>query len=84
MHENQKVEFFSNYEISDEDRDILMLYLENKRNSGGGEALDYSVDSTRRRLTVIYKDVDAKKRVLERQVDEKIMPSYELINLNNF
>lgn len=67
-----QVEFFLNKKISDEDLDILMLYLENKRKSGGSDTSSFSVDLSRRRLTVVYLDADAKKRVLERQVKKSI------------
>lgn len=62
------VEFFSNKEITDEDLNILMLYLENRRVAGGGDSSSYRLDASRRRLTVEYVDPEAKRRILERQV----------------
>lgn len=62
------VEFFSNKEITDEDLNMLMLYLENRRVAGGGDSSSHTLDASRRRLTVVYVDPEAKRRILERQV----------------
>lgn len=63
-----RVEFFSNKEINDDDLSLLMLYLENKRVSGGGDTSSFTIDSSKRRLTVVYLNSEAKDRILQRQV----------------
>ena len=67
--EDNRVEFFSNKPILDDnDLDMLLLYAENRRRSGGGETISYALDLSRRHLTVTYRDASSKEEVLKKGV----------------
>lgn len=66
--EETRVEFYSNRAINDDDLQMLMLYVENRKASGGGDTIAYSLDDSRRILTVQYENNAAKKRVIDKQV----------------
>lgn len=67
--EDNRVEFFANKPIVDDnDLDMLLLYAENKRRSGGGETISYALDPSRRHLTVTYRDSSSKEEVLKKGV----------------
>lgn len=63
-----RVEFYSNKLITDAELSVILLYIENKKASGGGDTISYELDNTRRLLTVKYERASAKKRVIEKQV----------------
>lgn len=64
--EHYCVEFFSNKAITN--IDSVLLYIENKKASGGCDTISHSMNPTRRILTVEYENADAKKRVIEKKV----------------
>lgn len=62
------VELYSRVPLSDEQIEILQIYLENKRMSGGGELKSFESSESRRVFLVEFISSEAKKRVLERKV----------------
>lgn len=69
LNEDNRVEFFSNKPIADEnDLDVVMMFLENERRSGGGDVISHSLDPSRRHLLVTYRYSKSKKEVLRREV----------------
>lgn len=64
-----RVEFISTKLIDKEDLDVLCLYLENRKASGGGDIIHKELDQSGRTLIVDYEEVACKKRVLEKQVE---------------
>ncbi|CAF0800762.1 unnamed protein product [Brachionus calyciflorus] len=64
---NHFVEFFSDLTIEDSDLEMILLYLENSRKSGGGEYEEFKLDPTRRLLSVKYTYFLTKLRVLRKR-----------------
>jgi hypothetical protein len=67
---DNSVEFYSVKTIKDEDMEILLLYLENPKRSGGSDILSYELGSKGHLLKVVYEKNLAKKRVLEKRKHE--------------
>lgn len=65
---NNSIELYSRVPLSDEQIEILQIYLENKRMSGGGELKSFESSESRRMFLVEFISSEAKKRVLERKV----------------
>lgn len=66
--EDTRVEFFSNKAINESDLEYLLLCVESRRKSGGGDFDSYELDNSRRHLTVKYREKETKRRVLEKEV----------------
>lgn len=64
-----KVLFELNRTLDERDLDVLTLYLENKKQSGGGDILkiDKNGESSKRTLTVAYEETDAQERILAKK-----------------
>ena len=66
--DNKRVQFEINRRLDPKDLDILSLYLENKKQSGGGDILKLEEDvETGKVLTVIYEEADVQARVLAKK-----------------
>ena len=61
------VEFYSDQVIHDQDLDMILLYLENYKRTGGGEYLTYTLDEKRHLLNINYKRQSIKLRVLKKK-----------------
>ena len=70
--EDKRVEFYSNKPILDKDLSNVLLFMENRKASGGGDSISHSLDESRRFLTVQYENLNSKKRVLEKKVHMRI------------
>lgn len=70
--EDKRVEFYSNKPILDKDLSNVILFVENRKASGGGDSISHSLDESRRFLTVQYENLNSKKRVLEKKVHMRI------------
>jgi hypothetical protein len=51
-----------------DDLEVILLFLQNKRRSDGGDLEEYRLNDNKSTLTVLYKDNEAKTRVLARRV----------------
>ena len=63
-----KLEIFSNKPIVDDDLDVIILFLESSKQSGGGDITEFELNSNKRILVVNYQSSRAKKRVLEKKI----------------
>ncbi|RNA43786.1 hypothetical protein BpHYR1_014723 [Brachionus plicatilis] len=68
IYKNNTVEFYFDKEIQDKDLDIILLFLENLRKSGGGEYLNYELDPKKRLLNVEYKNGMNKSKTLDKKL----------------
>lgn len=66
--EDNRVELFINKPIEDLELEILLLFFEDTKSSGGGDIDEFEIDESKRHLTVKFKDVESKNRVLQNQV----------------
>lgn len=64
------VEFYSNMNLTEDDLDDILLYLESKRKSGGGDTSQSELDKTGRFVLVNYLSYLSKQRVLEKRIHE--------------
>jgi poly [ADP-ribose] polymerase 10/14/15 len=62
-----KLEIFSNKPIVDDDLDVIILFLESSKQSGGGDITEFELNSNKRILLVNYQSSRAKKRVLDKK-----------------
>lgn len=68
-----RVEFLSDKPIENDQMDVILLFLESRKRSGGGEILAYTLDeSTKRRLMVTYKSAESKENVMAKKVYIKL------------
>lgn len=63
MDSDNKVQFQANKELNDKDLELIVLFLENRHKSGGGDISEYYLNDTKRLLTVTFADEDARERV---------------------
>jgi hypothetical protein len=63
-----KLEIFSNKPIVDDDLDVIILFLESSKQSGGGDITEFELNSNKRILLINYQSSRAKKRVLEKKI----------------
>ena len=61
------VEFFSSKPIEPNDLEIILLFLENSKKSGGGDFSEYILDPSRHLLILKYENTRAKSRVLSKK-----------------
>lgn len=64
---SKTIELYSNVKIEEEDLDVIKLYLENKRCSGGGEIVEFKLNDFKRILTVQYEEKRIRDRVLSKK-----------------
>ena len=56
------VEFYSSKPIEQFDLEIILLFLENSKQSGGGDSTEHQLDSSKHLLTIKYESSRAKER----------------------
>lgn len=61
------VEFYSDQKINENELEMILLYLENPRKSGGGDYIRYELDESKHILLIEYEKNGSKKRVLEKR-----------------
>jgi hypothetical protein len=66
LEDNKEIEFHFSNPIDLNDLDVVILFLENSKKSGGGDIEKYQLDNTKQVLEVLYKSKNVRKRVLER------------------
>ena len=64
---SKTIELYSNVKIEEEDLDVIKLFLENKRCSGGGEIAEFKLNDFKRILTVQYEEKRIRDRVLSKK-----------------
>jgi hypothetical protein len=64
---SKTIELYSNVKIEEEDLDVIKLFLENKRYSGGGEIAEFKLNDFKRILTVQYEEKRIRDRVLSKK-----------------
>jgi len=62
------VEFYSSKPIEQFDLEIILLFLENSKQSGGGDSTEHQLDSSKHLLTIKYESSRAKERVIEKKI----------------
>ena len=76
--EDNWIELYSREPLSDEQIELLQIYLENRRMSNGGLMKTFEVSKSRRLFNVEFESYETKIRLLERKVAKFII----LKNLN--
>jgi hypothetical protein len=76
-HDEVSVEFYSSTPINANDLEIILLFLENSKQSGGGDSIEHTLDSSKHLLTIKYEESVCKERLIKRRVLE--FQKYKLI-----
>lgn len=66
--EDNWIELYSREPLSDEQIELLQIYLENRRMSNGGLIKTFEVSKSRRLFNVEFENYETKIRLLERKV----------------
>ena len=62
------VEFYSSKPIEPNDLEIILLFLENSKQSGGGDSSEHKLDPSKHLLTIKYENSVAKQRLLKKKI----------------
>ena len=62
------VEFYSSKPIEPYDLEIILLFLENSKQSGGGDSTEHKLDTSKHLLTMKYENSRAKSRVIDKKI----------------
>ncbi len=61
------VELFSNVPINEDDLDIIVMFLENSKRSGGGNIIEFKLKENNRILSVKFEENLVRERILNRK-----------------
>ena len=67
-HDDLTVEFYSSKPIEPNDLEIILLFLENAKQSGGGDSCENKLDPSKHLLTVKYEQSKSKARVIQKKI----------------